>query len=270
VGIDDIPVGPEMFERWIGATWGIRAWRVFFSVVVLGIVGGVLFGGWKAVREVHQEWGESAPSKAIVKTVRVTVPTPDPAQAETIRELQAKLAFLEAQGALQHVAPPKPTIGNITTGSGSIVAPNMSGGTNTLVTQAIPEWHLTNSQAQKLGPLLEAVSEKDRFKLTIHDVPSSNHSGTFAADLVRFFTDHRWEVERTDDFTLSPSVAGVHVAVDSAVKTAAEIPPNAILLLTILNASGLMNSRQADPFDLGDAKRADILVGAEAAELAQK
>src|ERR1700677_2094329 len=92
MGLDDIPVGPEMFEKWAGPKWGIRIWRVFFTLVVFAIVGGILFAAWKAFEEISR-----STSKPPLTSAPAVVYKADPSQAAQIRDLQDKLAALQSQ-----------------------------------------------------------------------------------------------------------------------------------------------------------------------------
>ena len=83
MGVENIPVGPEMFEKWAGPKWGLRIWRIFFGLVVFAMVGGILFGAWKVGREIFR--GDE-PIPQIVK-----VPVADPKQAQEIKSLQDQL-----------------------------------------------------------------------------------------------------------------------------------------------------------------------------------
>ena len=55
-----------MFERWLGdPKWGLRVWRVFFGLVVMGAVGGILFGGWRAYQAVTHSDADPAQTKRV-------------------------------------------------------------------------------------------------------------------------------------------------------------------------------------------------------------
>ena len=115
-----------MFERWAGPVWGLRIWRLFFGVLLLGVVGGIAFGGWRGYREI---WPADQHIAAQLPPKTVYVPTPDPAQAREIQSLKAQLV---AAGA-KPVGPQRQrnSVGPVT-GSGNIIAPGMSGGTNNI------------------------------------------------------------------------------------------------------------------------------------------
>lgn len=201
-----------------------RNWRLIMAAKwVIGPLMAISAGaGWwfadyhysgriESLKEDLEHKDHPKPPPPVIKEV----PTPDPAQAQEIADLKAKLAILEAQS---HTASAKPRSGvGSVSGTGNAVSVGQSGGltVGSIYGVSKPDRVLDDKGKQGLLKLMPPVSDVSAVNIVFMAGEHSDERQKYAEQIGTFLRSQSYNVPEIGSMMyLAPVTPGVTVSID--------------------------------------------------------
>lgn len=123
-------------------------------------------------------------------------------------------------------------------------------------------WHLTASEASRLGRELDQVPEEQRFPISVRTVMSNAQALTFADDLLSVFHQHGWVVTGAQDPTLRADLQGINfvTALDYP-RRDKDAPPHMMELGLIFHRAGFKVFQGWEPRTTNNSTVVSLAIG---------